>query len=571
MSVHPFKILFSCVYAGAPVKAKLTDEMRHTDPAIEKVIEKTWKGFSEKSRMQAFSLVSESLCSLNAFRENGRDTELLLGQTTYREYLGTNLKNPWIHGKYGNEFLANPLGINALLLTGDNRILFGVRKKNLAVDQSLFDMFGGYLIYPQEGTPGMEIDLRAETKYKMLKYVNLKPDEIEDVSCLGLVRHRRTLKPELLFTLKTSVHSDRLLTHETQEAPGQKYLRFMAVEDTREALQDFHIRHRNDMTLALAAAWSLYASRRKYWSTFEEPPRFHTFHRVPPKTALVLGGGFAKGGTHIGVLKVLEHIGLKIDLIVGNSIGGLMGALYASKGSYEGMEKAALDFKWNMVADWSLPKISLIKGDKLEAFLEKELIYPDFEDLSVPLCVITTDLNSGEEVVLCGESLRAKAEAAGQQASRPFHDTPVEFMTAPLAQSIRATCSVPGIFSPVEINGRTLCDGLIVDNVPVRVARMLGAEFIIAVDLSDEGRVEELNTIVHILLRAQSLLVEALSRVQLAEADVIIRPDLSGVRFNDFSQTPLVIQKGVETALTQIEEIHRKFDAKKRLRWFGLF
>ena len=564
MPIHPFKILFSCVYSHTPVRAMLTDKSRLSNPEVDKIIRKTWARFADRSKSRDFSLFSESLCSLIRYTETEKGAELTLGRTSYEEYLGTNLKNPWIHGKYGNEYLANPLGVNALLITSDRKVVLGTRKKNLAVDHSMADVFGGYFFITPEAEREPEVDLFEEAKYKVLRFFNIRPDNITEVTCLGLIRHRTTLKPEILFTAAVNVSSADLLEKNAQRAPDQKYTDWVALDDDADTLKDYYIRNKDRMTVALMASLSLYASRRKYWSTIEGMPRFSSFRKIPPKVALVLGGGFAKGGAHIGVFKALEHIGLKIDLIVGNSIGGLMGAIYAAKGSYEWLEQAALEFKWKTVADWSFPRLSLFKGEKLMQFLETALVYPSFDDLSVPLAVIATDLVTGDEMVLCGQSLYDRRKAL-KTAESPG----VEFMVAPLPQSVRASCAVPGIFSPVTLGGRLLCDGMVLDNVPVKIARALGAEFIIAVDLSYEGRSGEATNIISILLRTQALMGAAMSRFEMTGADVVIKPDLSGQRFNDFSHTPAVIQNGYEAAMSAVEEIQRRFEKKMRLKFFG--
>lgn len=564
MPIHPFKILFSCVYSHTPLRAVVTDRGRLSNPQTDKIIEKTWARFEDKSKSRDFSLFSETLCSLIRFSETEKGAELTLGRTSYQEYLGTNLRNPWIHGKYGNEYLANPLGLNALLVSSDGKVILGMRRDNLAVDNSLHDVFGGYLSLTPEIEDNAEIDLFAEAVYKVLKFVKASPTDILETTCLGLIRHRVSLKPEILFTVRINRTADQLTGGDGGMTPDQKYVKWITLEDNAGALKDYYIKNRHRMTVALMAGLSLYASRRKYWSTIEGMPRFSSIRKVPPRVALVLGGGFAKGGAHIGVFKVLEHIGLKIDLIVGNSIGGLMGALYASKGSYEWLEQAALAFRWKDIADWTLPKISLVKGEKLMRFLETTLVYPSFDDLSVPLAVVATDLLTGDEIVLCGKSLDERRKTL-ESAALPG----VEFMVAPLAESVRATCAVPGIFSPVSLNGRMLCDGMVLDNVPVKIARALGAEFIIAVDLSYEGRSGSVGNIINILLRVQGIMGAAMSRYELMGADVVLKPDLSGLRFNDFTQTRAIIQKGVDAAMEKVGEIQRQFEKKTRLKFFG--
>jgi NTE family protein len=129
-------------------------------------------------------------------------------------------------------------------------------------------------------------------------------------------------------------------------------------------------------------------------------------------------------------------------------------------------------------------------------------------------------------------------------------------MEAPLAASIRATCAIPGIFAPVKIENRILCDGYVCDNVPVHIAHMLGAEYVIAVDLTNEGKLEDIHNIFDVIMRAQGLQNREISSFQLAGADLVITPELSGVPATGFSRTPYIIQKGYEAAISTLQRIN---------------
>jgi NTE family protein len=287
-----------------------------------------------------------------------------------------------------------------------------------------------------------------------------------------------------------------------------------------------------------------------------------------PRTALVLGGGFAKGVAHLGVLRVLEELEIKIDFIVGNSIGGLMAAMYASRPICSECEKIALAFEWKRIADWEIPRRAIFKGAKLEAFIRDTLRKSAFEELSLPVAVTTTDLLTGDEIVLCSKSL-ADRPAAPQK--RRYYHHKVFFQHGPLINSVRATCSVPGIFNPVEMGGRLLCDGVLVDNLPVGIAKMLGADFVIAVDLSDDEGEVHLNSIFNVILRAQSIQTLALVLPQTRSADVVIRPNLRNLSFTDFAQGRRFLERGREAALALASELADKLKRKTERFPFRLF
>ena len=181
--------------------------------------------------------------------------------------------------------------------------------------------------------------------------------------------------------------------------------------------------------------------------------------RKPKKIGLALGSGSARGWAHIGVIHALNNAGIKIDYIAGTSIGSVVGAVFAT-GNLEALEDVAVRLDWKQIAylfDVVLPKSGIIDGKKVEVFVRNHLKEMNIEDLPIPFCAISTDLSTGEEVVISdGDIIKA----------------------------VRASISIPGIFTPVRNNGRILVDGGLVNPVPVSVAREMGADFVIAVDLS---------------------------------------------------------------------------------------
>ncbi len=177
------------------------------------------------------------------------------------------------------------------------------------------------------------------------------------------------------------------------------------------------------------------------------------------KIGLVLGSGSARGWAHLGVLRALAEANIKIDLVVGTSIGALVGAIYAA-GQIALLEEAALNMNWRRIVsflDVVLPRSGLIDGKKIETFFRGHVQGTRFDDLRLPFAAVATDLRSGSPVVL---------------------------KSGDLIEAVRASISIPGIFTPVISDGRVLVDGGLVEPVPVTVARNLGADRVIAVDIS---------------------------------------------------------------------------------------
>lgn len=262
----------------------------------------------------------------------------------------------------------------------------------------------------------------------------------------------------------------------------------------------------------------------------------------PPCLGLVLSGGGARGFAHIGVLRVLEREGARFDVVAGTSIGAVLGALYAAGLSAEDLYRLADRTHWRDVVDLSL-QTGLFKGSRLETFLGEHLP-STFEELEVPLAVTTTDIETGEGVVLLeGELIRA----------------------------VRASSSYPGAFEPLQIDGRTLADGGIVNNLPVAAASLLGATRTIASDVtaprrsvyttpSEEGnwwermvqtvRLERRNPMAQMLFRSSDIMQSILVDIQhsLHPADMRIRLDMPEIRVESFREFRRIVELGEETA-----------------------
>ncbi len=250
------------------------------------------------------------------------------------------------------------------------------------------------------------------------------------------------------------------------------------------------------------------------------------------KAALVLGGGSARGLAHIGVLKVLEKEKIRFDLIIGTSIGAFIGAFYALGEDVSRAESIAYQFNPRDSLDISLPpKMGLIRGNKIYNLMKDLFGEKEFSDLKIPMAIVATDIENGEEYI---------------------------FRQGPLADAIRVSCSYPGIFTPQRINGRLLVDGGIINTVPVSVARRLGADVVVAVDVGFCVQAGEIKSIFGIILQAFQITGEELNRYQAMEADLVIKPDLGAINQLDFDSAKIAIQKGEIAAMEKLKILKKK-------------
>ena len=210
---------------------------------------------------------------------------------------------------------------------------------------------------------------------------------------------------------------------------------------------------------------------------------------APPKIALVLGGGAAKGFAHIGVIKALESQGIQPDIIVATSAGSVVGALYAAGHDGFELQRIALEVNESMFSDWSVPDRGFLKGEALQEFVNKAVSRRPLEKLNRTLAVIATDLQSGEAVA---------------------------FQRGDTGMAVRASSTVPGIFQPVRIAGRDYVDGGLVSPIPVRTARRLGAEIVIASDISAKPSLRRIEDTVDILLQTFTIMGNAIAIQELS-------------------------------------------------------
>jgi NTE family protein len=260
------------------------------------------------------------------------------------------------------------------------------------------------------------------------------------------------------------------------------------------------------------------------------PPR-------PPRIGLALGGGAARGFAHIGVIQVLEEAGLKPDLIVGTSAGSLVAALYASGKSGAELGTLADAMDETAFADWSYPGRGLIRGEALAKFVRDHTGGRTIEQLRLPLGIVATDLENGQ---------------------------PILFQRGDVGTAVRASSAVPAVFQPVRIGTREYVDGGLVAPVPVRFARQMGAELVIAVDISAPPEGNTTGDAMRMLLQTFAIMGRSINNFELRDADVVLRPSLAGVSGADFAARKRSILAGREVALAQLADLRQRMVAKTR-------
>ncbi|MCK4462962.1 MAG: patatin-like phospholipase family protein [Candidatus Omnitrophica bacterium] len=248
------------------------------------------------------------------------------------------------------------------------------------------------------------------------------------------------------------------------------------------------------------------------------------------KVALALGGGSARGFANIGVLKVLERHKVPIDTLIGSSIGGLIGASRSLGMSLEEMEEAALKFTWQDITDVTMPKLAIMKGEKLAKTVERFTDHKTFSDCSIPLAITATDIENGDEIL---------------------------FTSGNMQKIIQASCSWPGFFPPVEVDGKFLSDGGVRNSVPVKWAKKLGATFTIAVKLGFAPQKIKADNILQMMIQSIQIMGEELDKYQSMQANIIIEPDLKGINQLDFDKTREIILSGEIAAEREIKKIKR--------------
>ena len=275
-------------------------------------------------------------------------------------------------------------------------------------------------------------------------------------------------------------------------------------------------------------------------SAVQPPPQV-----APPvprkvKIGLALGGGAARGFAHIGVIKALEAQGIVPDVVVGTSAGSVVGSLYAAGYNGFALQKTALAMDEATISDWALPLFSkstgVLKGEALQNYVNKAVNNQPMEKLKIPFGAVATDLKTGQ---------------------------PILFRRGNTGMAVRASSAVPSVFQPVSISGRTYVDGGLVAPVPVRQAREMGAEFIIAVNISSQTEGQKTASSLDVLMQTFSIMGQRLNYHELKEADVVITPALGTMGSSDFNGRNLAILAGEQAAAVVMPELKAKLKAKQ--------
>jgi len=286
-----------------------------------------------------------------------------------------------------------------------------------------------------------------------------------------------------------------------------------------------------------------------------------------PVVALALGGGGARGLSHIGVLKAFESAGIKIDLIVGTSIGALVGAIYAfhpdsafvhrkfaeflksqcylrsnlnriarRKNSDSLLGQMAASMKERVAINLAQSRLALASDKKVIEVLEFFLAHQDIENAQIPLAAVATDLNSGEEIL---------------------------FTEGDVIQAVAASSAIPGFFPPVKVADKLLVDGVLLNPVPILPARQLGADIVIAVDVGqDLDRYDEIENIIDIILRSNLVTAKKFNALLLEQADIILKPAVGRFHWADFKHLHELVQQGEQTAAARTIDILKRFIRK---------
>jgi NTE family protein len=253
--------------------------------------------------------------------------------------------------------------------------------------------------------------------------------------------------------------------------------------------------------------------------------------------SLALGSGGLRGLSHIGVLKVLEQESIPVNMIAGCSIGSLIGALYAAGLKPEEMEKLAKNLHRRHWIDFIVPKNGLVAGQRVLEMMRLLTKNKNFDELDISLAIVATDLYRGQEII---------------------------FDKGSVAEAVRASISVPGIFVPYSTNGTCYVDGAVVNPTPIDVARKRGAGIVVAVDLANTGTICNVTNVFDIILMSVDIMERELIKHRLIHSDILIQPKVGHILPSDFCKVNELIALGEEAAREALPEIKTLLKAEKR-------
>lgn len=255
-----------------------------------------------------------------------------------------------------------------------------------------------------------------------------------------------------------------------------------------------------------------------------------------PRVALVLGAGSARGLAHIGVIQVLREHHIPFDFIVGSSMGAMVGGIYAAGADIKMLDRMLENMDTNVFYDVHVPRLGFMSGKKIKIFLELMTKKKSFAELDLPLLTVATDLLSGERVVLEEGSV---------------------------AEAIRASISIPGIFTPVQQEGMILVDGAVVDRLPIEVAQSRGADLIIAVDVTfGPGKNVSIANTMDVIMAALDIMAKQHFELVHPGADILIQPAVGSFQPGDFDKSRQIVDQGRIATEQKIDEILEKIMAQ---------
>jgi NTE family protein len=258
--------------------------------------------------------------------------------------------------------------------------------------------------------------------------------------------------------------------------------------------------------------------------------------RERPRVGLALAGGFARGIAHLGVLRVLREAGIPIDCVAGTSVGALIAVGYCAGASLEDMAEVGITTSFTDFGRWTPSWLGLATNQRMEKYLSRFTPVKTFEELKTPLAIAATDINAGVSVF---------------------------YSHGAIAPPLRASCAYPGLFVPIQFEGRTLVDGFLTAPVPVEGTLLLGADVVIAVYL-EAGNLEQPRTFTDVLSRAFNIVQRHSDITWRTQADVIIEPDVKPFVWDDFTKTPEMIAAGEAAALAALPDIRALLRGEKR-------
>lgn len=261
-----------------------------------------------------------------------------------------------------------------------------------------------------------------------------------------------------------------------------------------------------------------------------------------PTIGLALGSGGARGFAHLGVIKVLLEENIPIHYISGSSMGALVASFYGAGLDIDRLYKLALAFKRKYYLDFTVPKMGFIAGKRVKELIRVFTHGKTIEQLDIPISIVATDLLTGEKVV---------------------------FTQGPVSDAVRASIAIPGIFVPEKINGRLLVDGGVIDRVPISVVKEMGADIVIAVDVSHVKINEEVTSIFDVILQSIDIMQKELVKFSEITSDVMIRPHVGQYSSRAFTNIEDIIRIGEEETRKQIPMIHQAIEKWKEISHNG--